>query len=75
MTITDVHVYRDGGTKLIETDHGRYWISQDFRVFKGDNYFKDNGSVEVTDITEIVTLLNCMSYPAERYCYIKRSLK
>lgn len=49
MKILDVHVYPDGGTKLIVTDQGKFWIPADKkkilykrRAFPGG--FKNRGN-------------------------------
>lgn len=39
MTILSIHVYRDGGTILIETDKGKYWLPPDKTVIgKGESF-------------------------------------
>lgn len=71
MTIRNIHTYRDGGTKLIETDHGNYFIpSKQTNIMKGD-YFKGN-AVEVTDFSELGELIKELSNGCEVYHEIKR---
>ena len=76
MKINDVAVYKDGGTKLIETDEGTYWITCDIpkKVFKGENYFKGE-AVEIFSHEEIINLMDALCYNASDYHWIKRRCK
>lgn len=71
MIINDVVCFRDGGTKCIETDQGRYWLNKDLQVTqinKGDKIT----SYEVTDPREITALLHALSRAAANFYAIQR---
>ena len=71
MIIKNIATYRDGGTKLIETDQGNYFIpAKQTNVIKGD-YFKGN-AVDVTDLQELGELIKELSHGCEAYHDIKR---
>lgn len=72
MKILDVEVYRDGGTKLIVTDHGNFWIPANrgkiLRVLKGELLTSDNEA----DPSEIIELLDAMCHDSTMLHWIKR---
>lgn len=74
MKILDVHCYRDGGTKLIETDEGRFWIpvsKEDiWMVTKGDPFPGDSTTQATKE--EIIKLLDTMCHQASAFHWIKR---
>lgn len=71
MIIKSIATYRDGGTKLIETDQGNYFIpAKKTNIMKGD-YFKGN-AVDVTDLQELGELIKELSNGCEVYHDIKR---
>lgn len=82
MKILNVAVFRDGGTKMIETDEGRYWMPSPLgkplafssRLFKGCGYFEGE-AVEVTDQFEVFELMHLLANYADRFFYIKRACK
>jgi len=79
MKILDVHVYKDGGSKLIETDNGRFFIptvrmlSHKLKVFKGDTW-PDEYSQEA-DASEVIELLDAMCHDSQMLHWIKRHVK
>lgn len=82
MKIITIGIYKDGGTKVIETDQGKYWMPAPLgktkmfssRLFKGDGYFQDK-AVEVTDPYEIFELMHELATAADRFFYIQRVCK
>lgn len=80
MKVYNVHTYRDGGTVLIETNQGNYFIpgrldNNDLtgRVLKGD-YFKGEGIV-VVDYNELHELISELSKGFEVYSEIKKIMR
>lgn len=75
MKILDVNVYRDGGTKLIETDMGRFWIALNNKIYKGENfpYFLviPPNPPEASE-EEIMLLTHALAYDASKFHWIKR---
>lgn len=56
MKILNTHIYRDGGTIMIETDKGKYWLPHhSIGVYKGDNYFR--GVFELIDNEDEISIL------------------
>lgn len=76
MKILDVQSYRDGGTIVIETDAGKYWIpprlTQLREIRKGDNYF-DGTTEKVEGVSELFELILSLSRNAEVYHRVKRN--
>jgi hypothetical protein len=78
MKIENVTRFRDGGTFLIETNNGKYWIpgrlhEDHLKVFKGDNFF--DGSAElVTDVMELHILISMLTLDSNFYHSIKQVL-
>lgn len=78
MKIINVHRYRDGGTYMIETTDGKYWIpgrmdQNHLTVFKGENYF-DGTSTLVTDVKELHYLINMLALDSNFYHSIKHAM-
>lgn len=82
MNIITTAVFKDGGTKMIETEEGIYWLPCDSvpkledrrKIFKGENYYNGR-AIEVTDHNEIINLLHSLCYESERYHHIKRAIR
>lgn len=70
--IEDVHFYRDGGTVLINTNQGKYWLPVNGdRIMKGDTFAGDES---VDDETHNDLVRSAFIY-ASRFFEIRRSVK
>lgn len=81
MEIISIYTYRDGGTRVIETDEGFFCIpsplSDKKGIFCGDNagiFFNDGGEL-VTDVSVMVDLIKALSRGCEIYMEIKRIMR
>lgn len=82
MKILSIATFKDGGTKLIETDQGVYWMPAPLgnpqidycRLFKGREYFKGE-AIQVTDNFEIFELMHLLATYADRFFYIQRACR
>lgn len=80
MIIRNIHSYREGGTKLIETDQGNFYIPGRLdksgltgKVMKGD-YFKGD-AVEVVEYAVLHELIRELAHGHEVYSEIKRIMR
>lgn len=70
--INQVTVYRDGGTVLIDTDFGKYWLPiNGNRIMTGEIF---GGDLETDDETHNYLVRAAFTY-ASRFFDIKRSVQ
>lgn len=76
LKILDCQMYKDGGTFLIETDKGRYWMPHDsIGIWKGETYFRDDNTVLVSNEDEIAILIKALAHDSMKLQWIKRHIK
>lgn len=72
MKILDVATYRDGGTVMINTDSGRFWIPKGGQaILKGDSYFQGD-EMPLATHGEMRQLVIALAPSFESLSYIKR---
>lgn len=75
LKVLDVNIYRDGGTIVVETNNGKYWLPHDsIAMYKGDNYFR--GVFELIDNEdEVSTIVKALARHSASYMWILRHVK
>ena len=74
--ILDCQMYKDGGTFMIETDRGRYWMPHhSIGIWKGENYFKQQNVEIVDNEDEISDLMKALAHDSMKLQWIKRHVK
>ena len=74
MKIIEVATYRDGGTVMIDTDSGRFWIPIGGQlILKGDSYFHEQrDEMPIATHGEMRQLVIALAPAFESLGYIKR---
>lgn len=79
MKINRVDTFRDGGTIMIETDEGFFWVpnrqSPDRRIRKGDGYFNPIIENPIANIEELIALVSVLASEASILSHVRRSLE
>jgi hypothetical protein len=72
MKILDVHVYRDGGTMVIITDHGNFWIAKPGSEDRWPRKKEEDG--EKVSPGQLLDLLEGLASDSSRFHWVKNHL-
>lgn len=71
--ISDVYVYRDGGSIVIRTNRGVFWYDPKDGLIYREDVIGSGKKKLVTDNLEYGAVIRSLSQLAARYFYIKRT--
>lgn len=72
MEILDVHVYRDGGTVVVDTDQGKFWLPKPSNKDRWPRKDREDGVDASRE--EVISLLQALAADSSSYQWIKRNV-